>query len=616
MPGREGQEGDIPISQRVIAEQSQATIKTLLDALVELVTNSDDSYRRLESNGLVHAARITAYVRRGRGGIVSEVAIADWAEGMSLERIEEILEFGADQSGFTSGGSIRGLFGKGLKEAVFALGSGQIISVKDGVLSAVTLWQDDATRDYRWRIDKDKHPSSEPNGTQVNIAVSKRGITSPQWKTLQEQFCTHFALRGICFPSRIVELTLQDTNMKSTNRMLYTPAPTRKVVDKYIRVDQLGEVHLELGECEEPLAYSRNNPCSIAGVVVTMEGIPLDNHAFGFENDEAARYFCGSVEVPAIAQALRSNDLGILSPTRTGLDWRSIRATKLQAAVEAELRLLVDRKRRELETERRTATRETYRRRLMDVCDLLNQLAEEEIEDLPRFGREVQLEGLAIRPDIGYARPDEQRRFSIYLPSEMAAPNRNPRVSISIEDVHGGIRPSTNSVTLALHQLHPNILSGSFLIQGTPLGSSCTIYAQWEDEEDIAEFRVREPGTRQPGGEPPCNRGLFREVFFDDQTATPIQRVSFNNGNITIFLNFPTLHNYLGPGGDGMDTPLGSLMCAEMVAEAFSREVARRRIETGIIVPAQGGEIDAYNSELNTLSRKCLDVIHRALVRP
>lgn len=152
-------------------------------------------------------------------------------------------------------------------------------------------------------------------------------------------------------------------------------------------------------------------------------------------------------------------------------------------------------------------------------------------------------------------------------------------------------------------------------MQGTPIGSFCTIYAQWEDEEDIAEFRVREPGTRRRGESLPRNRGLFREVFFDDQTTTPIQRVSFNNGNITIFLNFPTLRNYLGSGGDGMDTPLGSLICAEMVAEAFSREVARRRIESGIIVPAQGGEIDAYNSELNTLSRKCIDAIHRALVR-
>ena len=345
------------------------------------------------------------------------------------------------------------------------------------------------------------------------------------------------------------------------------------------------------------------------------EGIPLDNRAFGFESDPAALYFTGTVEVPAIATALRKNDLSILAPSRAGLDWRSADAQRLQNAVHNKLRVLVDRKRREIEAANRSVTREIYRARLRNVCDLLNRLAEQEIEDIPPFGPDSLIEGLTIRPSTGYAKPEEQRRFSVYLPARMSGTNTNPRVTIVLEDVIGDIHISSTSITLAPQRSNAENLSGSFLVGGAALGESCIIYARWQDQEDIAEFRVHEPADREPRepGEPRAPRGLFRNIQFDE-TPSPIQRVSFNSGEIRIYLNFPTMRKYLGDGGDGMGTPLGSLMCAELVAEAFSREVARTRIEKGSIILLPGGEIDAYNSERDTLSRKYLRDIHDAFV--
>ena len=617
MAGREGQEADIAIDQRVITESSQSTIQRLLDALVELVTNSDDSYRRLESRGISPDGRISVYVHRHRAGVVSEVVVTDWAEGMTLDRIAEVLVFAADTSGFNSGGNIRGIFGKGLKEAIFALGSGRIESVCNGALSVVTVWQDQDRHRYRWRIDKDGQASTESNYTRISVSVTNPKINSPKWEGLTNQLCTHFVLREICSDARYVEMILQDTSIKNTARKLYQCPQALSALRKDINVEGLGTVHLSIDESAIALNYARNDPCSVAGIVVKTEGIPFDNRAFGFENDEAARYFSGTVEAPAIAQVLRSGDLTILSPSRTGLDWRNSLAAKLHSAVESELRPLVERKRRYLESERRTATRENYRRRLRDVCDLLNLLSEDEIEEMPQFGREqAQLEGLAIRPDVGYERPGEQRRFSIYLPSAMAGSNTHPRVAISLEDIEGEVRASATSVTLAPQHSNPEILTSNFSMMGVQEGASCTIYAQWREEEDIAEFRVREPSTRTPTVDPPRTRGLFREIYFDDHETSPIQRVSYNNGNITIYLHFPVVRNYLGSGGDGMDTPLGSLMCAELVAEAFGREVARRRLESGAIVPIPGSEIDTYNAELNTLSRKYIHAVHQALQVP
>lgn len=614
MPGREGQEGGIRINQRVISEQSQGTIKSLSDALVELVTNSDDSYRRLEQRGFSPEGRITVFVHRHRGGVVSEIEVSDWAEGMTLQRIEEVLEFGADHSGFSEGGNIRGLFGKGLKEAVFALGSGEIESVRNGAFSCVSLWQE-SLHDFRWRIEKDQQPCDLPDGTTVRIAVTNPDITSPTWTVFKNQFQTHFALRDICSLSRIVELKLRDVRTTNSQRAVYAPPQLLRVVDRDIPIEGLGSAHLIVEESEYLLHFLNRDPCSIAGIIVRTEGIPLDSRFFGFENETAAQYFTGSVEVPGIAQSLRGNDLTILAPSRSGLDWRSNNAQRLHLAVQNELRVLVDRKRRELESARRTATREVYRERLRDVCRLLNRLAEEEIEDIPPFGPEEPITGLTIIPSIGYARPREQRRFSIYLPRDIADSD-TARVSVSLEDIIGDIRATARMVTLAPQRSNPAVLAGSFTVSGAIDGASCLIFARWRDAEDIAEFRVREPVERpQPPVPPvpPAPRGLFRDIQFDE-TPSPIQRVSFNHGEIRIYLNFPTMRNYLGPGGDGMDTPLGGLMCAELIAEAFSREVARRRIDSGTIVLVHGGEIDAYNSERDTLSRKYLRDIHNAFV--
>jgi hypothetical protein len=106
---------------------------------------------------------------------------------------------------------------------------------------------------------------------------------------------------------------------------------------------------------------------------------------------------------------------------------------------------------------------------------------------------------------------------------------------------------------------------------------------------------------------------LFRNIQFDDKTPDPIQRVSFSQGDITVFLNFTPIKNYLGPGGVGIASYQGSLMLAELVSEAFCTELARRRIETGIVPIIPGAEIDGYRSEVNKLMRKYLRFIHKTI---
>jgi hypothetical protein len=59
---------ELPISQNIVKQMSLWTIRNFIDALVELVTNSDDSYRRLEQDNVSVGGDIDIFIEREKGG--------------------------------------------------------------------------------------------------------------------------------------------------------------------------------------------------------------------------------------------------------------------------------------------------------------------------------------------------------------------------------------------------------------------------------------------------------------------------------------------------------------------------------------------------------------------
>jgi len=62
---------------RVIKQQSAATIRDLIDVVVELLTNCNDSYCRLEDEGKYPSGKIELYVSREKGSKCKEFKIKD-----------------------------------------------------------------------------------------------------------------------------------------------------------------------------------------------------------------------------------------------------------------------------------------------------------------------------------------------------------------------------------------------------------------------------------------------------------------------------------------------------------------------------------------------------------
>ena len=123
------EEQDLPTDSRIQIQLSYGTIRYLYDAVVELVTNSDDSYKRLEEEGNSTKGEIKIRVRRLKGGRCDILEVIDVAEGMDKEQLKKALKFAGEASGFEEGKSVRGLFGRGLKEATLALGKGEIYTI-------------------------------------------------------------------------------------------------------------------------------------------------------------------------------------------------------------------------------------------------------------------------------------------------------------------------------------------------------------------------------------------------------------------------------------------------------------------------------------------------------
>ena len=100
----------IHVDQRVIDIDSRR-FASVEKALVELITNSDDSYARLERAGAQVTGRMRVQYERHQGGAL--LVVAGQAEGMSFDRASRILTYGGAHSALARGeGGGRGYFGR------------------------------------------------------------------------------------------------------------------------------------------------------------------------------------------------------------------------------------------------------------------------------------------------------------------------------------------------------------------------------------------------------------------------------------------------------------------------------------------------------------------------
>ena len=141
-----GKENDVDVNARVAVQTGREAVSNPVEALIEIITNCLDSYYRMRVKGIKipkdEDDKAEVLIVRKKRGDECIIGVKDWAEGMTAEKLESFIgEYGGKTSGKEGCQSVRGFYGRGLKDAVTGLrGVGTVVSRKDGRICAGMLY--------------------------------------------------------------------------------------------------------------------------------------------------------------------------------------------------------------------------------------------------------------------------------------------------------------------------------------------------------------------------------------------------------------------------------------------------------------------------------------------
>lgn len=609
------------IEDEVALEQAKGTISNIIDALVELVTNCDDSYITLEQEGKSSSRKIEIYVDRKKGGKLKQLKIIDEAAGMSPDEIEKIMCYGKRTSKIYSGFNVRGLFRRGLKESILALGIGEIISISNCVKTHGKYYWDFDSNKLTWET-LDIAKSSLASGTTIIIyPIEAENVDCPTFESLSFKIRNHFALRDILSNGkRKVKLVMTHSGYKKNppedvEKLKYNPIIGHQIENKKLYLNGFGTSIFKLYESLERLDYSRNDPCSQAGILIKSTNTTLDNQLFGFDNDPNAHYFFGEVYSPGIADKVKSSVRGLIKTDRTGLNWRHEYCKELEGEINKILAHHIERKRKQAEaTKVKSAMPKHRKEKIKKLLRKLNILGKQLIGDYELgeglgYKTEMEISHLTIYPSEAFARPKEDRIYTVY--NSVESLEHGDEVNLSLDEPKGKFLLSTDKVKLKKHKKANNLVIGHFKIKGFRGNDKTGILVNHGDEEDIAEFTVRMPKKKPIGPDPPTREkgGLFKDILFDVIDRSPIQRVHYNKkGIINIFVHYPGIFPFLGENGNGSESEKGSMLLSELIAEAFCKVTARGKVDRDFYGPE--GLLDKYLQVYNEHLQLCIPIIH------
>jgi len=320
----------IPVDQRVIDIDSRR-FASIEKALVELITNSDDSYSRLESKGVEVSGRILVqYERHKRGALLT---VVDQAEGMSFDRACLILSYGGAHSPLANGlvGG-RGYFGRGLKQAIFGLGYGWLETIHNGRLSRIELFRaenggylyDDAGQD-RPTTDKDhERLGIAENGTRVVIVIDNPQVSITHFGSVVHTLANNIYLRDVLTRRHVEVVHLRNGKESGRSQRLQFEEPSSLLL---IGPDRQGQFEYQGHHYPFSLTLKRALDAALIprgdersnGLVVLSGMAVLDCQLFDYENQVGTEYLFGTVRCPALVEKL-GEGVAVISDERAGLN--------------------------------------------------------------------------------------------------------------------------------------------------------------------------------------------------------------------------------------------------------------------------------------------------------
>jgi hypothetical protein len=320
----------LPVDQRVIDIDSRR-FASVEKALVELITNSDDSYARLEKSGKQVTGHIRIKYERHQNGAV--LVVADQAEGMSFERACAILTYGGAHSPLAHGESGgRGYFGRGLKQAIYGLGHGWIETIHAGRFSRIELFRnenggylyDDWAGDRPAEAKDYSRLGIADSGTQVTIVIENKHVNISHYRSVEQSVANNIYLRDV-LTRRNVELLHINQGKEKERRepVRFEELPSILLLGP----DQVGSFVYQQEEYPFTLTLKRIHEGELTlkgdertnGLVILSGTAVLDCQFFEYENQVGTEYLFGAVRCSALIEKL-GQGMAIISDERAGLN--------------------------------------------------------------------------------------------------------------------------------------------------------------------------------------------------------------------------------------------------------------------------------------------------------
>ncbi|MDP1771144.1 MAG: ATP-binding protein [Methylobacter sp.] len=323
----------VPVDQRVIDIDSRR-FASVEKALIELITNSDDSYARLEKTGTQVSGHIRIKYERHQAGAL--LMVADQAEGMPFERVCSILAYGAPHSPLARGeGGGRGYFGRGLKQAIYGLGHGWIETIHAARFSRIELFRNE-NGDYLFEDYDGDRPAKaidysrlglSDSGTQVTIVIENTHVHISHYQSVVQAAANNIYLRDVVTRRNVELLHIQH------GKEIERRGPVRHEEPPAILLlgpEQTGSFIYQQQEYPFTLTLKRAQDVELTlkgdertnGLIVLSGMAVLDCQLFDYENQVGTEYLFGTVRCEALLEKL-GQGMAIISDEREGLNHKN-----------------------------------------------------------------------------------------------------------------------------------------------------------------------------------------------------------------------------------------------------------------------------------------------------
>jgi hypothetical protein len=620
-----GSSRKLQYADRVAIQQAdQAIRKDIFRALVEIITNSNDSYLRLEQAGWAVSGEIYIDVMRKHKN--STIRVWDNAEGMNDSRMDKVVgTYGEATSGIKEDKNVRGMWGRGLKDSIFGLGHGYVRSFKGGNYYSCSLLVKNGVPTFT--LDepvralvpvRQQYGILEGNGTIIEIIVSRDDVKVPQFDNFRNYLQRHFELRPIMSnPKRKIILREMDSEwkVKQEHVLSYKAPKGVKVLSERIKIpDYPAWVKLELNRSSIQLSTrGEEGDYADGGLLVISKGMVLSLTMLKYENDPVAAYFYGSMQCDYLHDLLK-NDEPVLTATRDGINWSHPFAKALRLAVEAKIEPLIEKERKHALREEQTKLDKQLRNKIDRALHELNHIALNELSNRKEGESRIQLpaSGMLFFPERAYVQTG--RTLSLILRADITK-KAKPNDTVVIESNSDEVIVLTPKVKLKPHKADPSVGEAIVRVEGRQVGGEGLITARVNKMHAQAMVQVHSKKEVLPAPPSRSKNALFNDIRFDDR-MDPRQRVYFDrvNSSIVIATNAPSVKRYLDENKRLDTTMPGQVLLAELVAEAVCREIAREGVEKGRFLVLEGSEADAIQNHFIRLQNRYSHLIHEHIV--